>query len=83
MVWSLEGGTANADWAGAIQTKGLLVGWDPVTPTMSLEIAHLFDRAGNGSSAVVQPVTFVHLSASQTQTFDTDVLTVEAWGILP
>jgi hypothetical protein len=79
--WTTEGGASNADWAGAVQAKGLLTTWDSALGPATLSIGPLTDRVGNASSASTTPVAIMGLvQTAPPQSFDTDVTTVGSWG---
>src|SRR5262249_28338540 len=80
--WTIEGGTANADWAGAIQLKGQLVRWDgPLQQSPLLVLEPLADRVGNMALGREIAVSFAPLLANQpAHNFDGDVVTVAYWG---
>lgn len=81
LEWTIEGGTSDADWAGAIQAKGLRKNWDPPAAGTLLITRGLTDRVGNASSETTSAVSFLSLAMNQTsQDFDTDSITVGTWG---
>ncbi len=81
IAWTIEGGSANADWAGAVQAKGVRKTWDPPSSDSTLVTGALTDRAGNSSVSTTTPISFVPMVPGQpSHGFDGDVVSVAFWG---